>query len=392
MTHPPFLLIQGAQLHAPEPLGSQDILVAGGRIAAIAPDIDLHSPYVRRMDARGLRVVPGFLDCHVHILGGGGEGGFATRTPELRLGDAIQGGVTSVVGCLGTDGIGRSLETLVAKARSLEEQGLHTRLLTGSYGVPPVTLTGSVERDLMLIDLFVGVGELAISDNRSSQPTRAELARVAAQARRGGMLAGKAGIVNLHLGDGPGGLDPIFDLVATTELPITQFLPTHVNRNPHLFQQAIRFGREGGCVDITTSGVPYFYETGTVPPARALRLLLEAGVPSGNVTFSSDGQGSLPLFGAGGVLEGLEVGSVQSLHATFAEAVLQEGVPLEAALRAITANPARIFKEKDRGRLAVGCMADLVFLDAANLAVHTVLAAGRTLMENGVACVRGNYE
>lgn len=392
MNDTPLLLIQGAQVYAPEFLGVQDILVAGGRIAALAPRMEPPAEHARRMDGRGLLVVPGFIDAHVHILGGGGEGGFASRTPELRLGDAFQAGITTVVGCLGTDGVGRSLETLLAKARGLEEQGLHTCLLTGSYGVPPITLTGSVERDLILIDKIIGVGELAISDNRSSQPTLAELARIAGEARRGGLLSGKAGIVNIHLGDAPGGMDPLFELVATTGIPITQFLPTHVNRNPAVFDQALRFAAQGGFVDITTSGVPQFYENGTVLPARALRLLLEGGAPGGNVTFSSDGQGSLPRFAGDGTLDGLDVGTVHSLHTAFRDAVLVEGLPLEAALRAVTRNPARAMKLADRGRVEVGCAADLVFLHPEDLSVHTVLGGGRILVENGVQKVRGNFE
>lgn len=392
MTQPALLLIKGADVQAPGPLGVLDILIAGNRIAAIAPDLNLPSHLVRVVDGRGLVAAPGFIDNHVHLLGGGGEGSFCTRTPELRLGDAIKAGVTAVVGCLGTDGVGRSLASLVAKARSLEEQGLKTYLYTGSYGIPPVTLTGSVERDLILIDKFIGVGEVAISDHRSSQPTQAELARLAGDARRGGMLAGKAGVLNIHLGDGPRGLEPLMQLVRETELPITQFFPTHINRNARVFEQAIPYTQAGGFVDITTSGVPQFYETGTIPPAEALRRLLEAGVPQGQVTFSSDGQGSLPDFAADGTLTGLSVGSVQSLHDVFCDAVFKEGLSLEVALRAITANPARILKLRDRGGLAEGLAGDVVLLDKDSLAVRTVIAGGRLMMEDGIQLVRGNYE
>jgi len=392
MTQPALVLIKAAEVHTPKPIGVCDILIAGNRIAAIAPDISLPRHLVRLVDGRGLVAAPGFIDNHVHILGGGGEGSFCTRTPELRLGDAICAGITTVVGCLGTDGVGRSLASLVAKARSLEEQGLKTYLYTGSYGVPPVTLTGSVERDLILIDKFIGVGEVAISDHRSSQPTQAELARMAGDARRGGMLAGKAGVLNIHLGDGPRGLDPLMELVRDTELPITQFFPTHINRNARVFEQAIPYTQAGGFVDITTSGVPRFYETGTIPPAEALRRLLEAGVPQGQVTFSSDGQGSLPDFAADGSLAGLSVGSVQSLHEVFCDAVFKEGLSLEVALRAITVNPASILKLRDRGALAEGLAGDVVLLDKNSLAVRTVIAGGRLMMEDGIQLVRGNYE
>ena len=52
---------------------------------------------------------------------------------------------------------------------------------------------------------MIGIGELALSDHRSSQPTRDELLRIASDAHVAGMISGKAGIVHLHLGDGERG-------------------------------------------------------------------------------------------------------------------------------------------------------------------------------------------
>ena len=77
-------LIRGAEVFAPDPLGSKDLLVAGERIVALAsPDeLQLKGAQVLEIDGRGLRVIPGLVDSHVHILGGGGEGGPATRAPS----------------------------------------------------------------------------------------------------------------------------------------------------------------------------------------------------------------------------------------------------------------------------------------------------------------------
>ncbi len=243
------LVIKNADVYAPAPSGRADILVAGGRIVRVEPNIQLPSSYAENFDASALLAVPGFIDSHVHMTGGGGEGGYATRTPELLLSDAVRGGVTTVVGCLGTDGVTRSSENLLAKARGLEVEGISTFVYTGYYAVPVRTMTGSIERDLLLIDKVIGVGEVAISDHRSTQPTFDELARVAAEARRGGILSGKAGVVNVHVGDGRRGLALLRRIVAETEIPITQFVPTHINRNPHLFEEGITFAKEGGLVD-----------------------------------------------------------------------------------------------------------------------------------------------
>ncbi|HOC18990.1 MAG TPA: beta-aspartyl-peptidase [Vicinamibacterales bacterium] len=386
------LLLKNAEVFDPEPRGRADILVAGGRIERVAPGLSLPADLCDVVDAGPSFVVPGFIDCHVHVLGGGGEGGYATRTPELRLSDAVEGGVTTVVGCLGTDGVTRSLPALLAKARGLEEEGLTTFIYSGHYAVPLQAMTGSIERDLLLVDKVIGAGEVAVSDHRSTQPTFDELARLAAEARRGGILSGKAGVVNVHLGDGPRGLALLRRLVEETEIPASQFLPTHMNRNPRLFEEAVAWVAGGGLADFTTSTVPAFVEEGEVKAALALRRMMEAGAPVANLTFSSDGQGSLPRFDGEGRLVGLDVGRVTSLFASVREAVLEHGVALPTALALITSNPARILKLRGKGRVAEGADADLVLLDPHALAVTGVIARGRWLMRDGEPLVRGTFE
>ena len=357
------LLLKNADIYTPAAIGRTDILVAGGRILRVEPDIQIPASYCECVDATHLIAVPGFIDGHVHIMGGGGEGGYATRTPELALSDAIRGGVTTIVGCLGTDGITRTLAGLLAKARGLDEEGISTFIYTGHYAVPVQTLTGSIERDLLFIDKIIGVGEVALSDHRSSQPTFEEFARVAAEARRAGILSGKAGVVNVHVGDGRRGLSVLRRIIEETEIPATQFLPTHINRNPTLFQEGIAYAKAGGLVDFTTSTVPAFLEEGEVKSSTGLRTMIEAGVDSANITFTSDGQGSLPDFDAQGRLRRLDVGRVTSLFAEVRDAVLLEHVPLGTALQVITSNPARILKLRGKGVVAPGADADLVLLD-----------------------------
>lgn len=388
----PLLLLQGAQVFAPGPLGTQDLLIGGGRILGLGPGLEVPRGLVEVVDARGLLAVPGFIDGHVHLQGAGGEGGFHTRTPELMLGEALAAGVTSVVGCLGTDHLTRSLAGLLAKARALEAEGLSTWILTGAYAVPPPTLTGSVEQDLLLIDKVIGVGEVAISDPRSTQPTLEALARVAAEALRGGLLAGKAGVVNLHLGDGKVGLDPLFHLLDTTDLPPRLFWPTHINRNPRLFEQGLAYARKGGVVDFTTSTVPAFLEAGEVACAVGLKRMLEAGIAPEQITFTSDGQGSLPAFDGQGCRCGLAVGRMASLHEALRASVREQGVPLEVALQVVTTTPASVLRLPGKGRLAEGFDADLLLLAPDSLEIHTVVARGRRMVSEGRALAKGTYE
>lgn len=386
------LLIKNADVFAPEPGGRCDLLIGGGKILRMEPDIRIPRRYCEVVDARNLKAVPGFIDGHVHIMGGGGEGGFATRTPDLPLTDAIQGGVTTVVGCLGTDGHTRNMAGLLAKAKGLEEEGLSTFVYSGSYGLPLRTLMPSLEEDLLFIDKVIGAGEVALSDHRSSQPTFEAFAQVVAMARRGGMLSGKAGIVNVHLGDGPRGLEFLRRVLAETELSATQMLPTHINRNPRLFEEGLAYAKAGGLVDFTTSTLPSYLEGGEIPCAKALRRMLEAGVDPDRITFTSDGQGSLPDWDRSGRLQDISVGRVTSLFQAVRQAVLEEGIPLETALRVITANPARILKLRAKGRLAPGLDADLVLLDPVNLEIRTVVAKGRLLMKSGRLLAKGLFQ
>ena len=135
-------------------------------------------------------ICPGFIDQHIHIIGGGGEGGLASRIPEIMLSKIVSAGITTVVGVLGFDSITRSLKGLLAKARALEEEGLNTFIYTGSYEVPTPTITGSVMSDVSLVDKVIGVGEIAISDHRSSI-RQGYLKKIANEARIG--IAGEKG-------------------------------------------------------------------------------------------------------------------------------------------------------------------------------------------------------
>lgn len=387
-------LIQGASLYAPEPLGPKDVLTAGSRILKIADEIPAVKDYdVQVIDGRGMLLFPGFIDSHVHILGGGGEGSYHTRTPEIMLTDITSGGVTTVVGCLGTDGTTRNMASLLAKARGLEEEGITAYIYTGSYQVPVRTLTGSIMDDLILIDKVVGCGEIAISDHRSSQPSREEFARIVGDTRVGGILSGKAGLVNIHMGDGDRMLSYLRYVAEETEIPPSNMLPTHINRSTRLLQDGINYAATlGGYVDLTTSSDPDFLEEDEVKASTGLRLMLEQGVPKKQITFSSDGQGSIPIFGRDGTFLGLGVGRVTSLYREVRDAILQEKVDITTALLPVTTNPADLLKLPSKGRIAAGCDADLVLVDKDTLQIHTVLAKGRLMVQEGLPVVKGTFE
>ncbi len=382
-------LIQNADLHRPEPVGRKDLLIAGEKIVRIDDRIDVPASWdIAVIDAAGRIVCPGLVDLHVHLLGGGGEGGFGSRTPEIVLSRITRAGVTTVVGCLGTDDVTRRPETLLAKALQLEAEGISARIYTGSYQFPLATITGSVRKDIALIDPVIGVGEIAVSDHRSAAPTRAELGRAAAEARVGGMIGGKAGLVHLHMGDGETGLDPVFDLVKQTDIPIGQFLPTHVNRNARLFDQALAFARAGGNIDLTVMGESSEFPGGV---ADALTRAKESGVDFLRLSLSSDSNGSMPVFDDGGNLVRLAVADIASLHREFCRLV-DSGFTFSEVLPLVTKIPARrVGLAHRKGGLFVGADADLLFLDP-DLAVDTVIARGRVMVLGGRTVVKGTFE
>ena len=211
---------------------------------------------------------------------------------------------------------------------------------------------------------------------------------LAEHARVGGMLGGKAGIVNIHLGDARNPFQPLYDATEKSMLKLTQFLPTHCNRNDYTLEDAKEYGKKGGYVDITTSSYPYFPEY-EVKPSKAVQMLVDAGVPLENITFTSDACGSLPGFDANGNLVKLEMGLPS---ANFRELIdmVNEGMPLEKALKVLTSNPANILKLKYKGTLKSGNDADLVFLEGNK--IHHVMAMGEFMMKDKKILKKGSYE
>lgn len=383
-----FTLIKGGTVYTPQKLGKKDILLVGNTIAHIADTIELPVAFAGQIiSAKDKCVAPGFIDLHVHIAGGGGETP-KTRTPEIQLSSIIKAGVTTVVGCLGTDNVTRTPESLLAKAIQLDEEGISSYIYTGSYQIPLDTISGSARKDIALIPKVIGVGELAISDHRSSQPSYEELCRIAAEARVGGMIGGKAGLVHLHVGDGKAGLDLIMRIVQETEIPADQFLPTHVNRNARLLAQAFELARLGGNIDLTAEAPELKF---LQPISEVISQALENGVTLEQLTISSDSNGSMPTFDAGGRLIGMTVGDIRNLYEQWKKLV-EAGFSLEDALTLITSNPAKrtgIFAKK--GSLEIGKDADLLIFDE-NLEIDTVIARGQIMARHGEVLIKGSFE
>jgi beta-aspartyl-dipeptidase (metallo-type) len=384
-------LISQGEIYSPNPLGIKDILIAGEKIIALEEPghINIQGIDFQKIDATGKKIIPGIIDAHVHLLGGGGEGGPSTRAPEINLSQIISHGVTTVVGCLGTDGTTRHVESLLAKARALETEGITAFIYTGSYQVPSITITGNVRSDLVLVDKVIGV-KVALSDHRSSQPTFKQIAQLAAECRVGGMLGGKAGILHIHVGHGERGLDYLFRLVKETEIPITQIIPTHVNRK-NLLEVAVQFALMGGHIDLTANEEPPSGTTILLPTKEAIRYCLAREVPIERITMSSDSNGSLPRFDDRGNLEGLTVATQRPLKNEFQALVREEILDLSQAAKIFSSNVADFLKLGKKGRIMVDYDADLVLLDE-NIEITDVLARGKRMFGAGRILVKGTFE
>jgi beta-aspartyl-dipeptidase (metallo-type) len=335
------LVVANGELFTPAPRGRATIVVAGGRIERIG-DVDASAFAPEVIDATDCIVTPGLIDCHIHLIGGSGEKGFASATPGISAQELFAGGTTTVVGLLGTDTTTKTLPALLAKVKGLRDEGLNARMWTGGYDAR--SLTGCVRDDIVLIEEIIGAGEIAIADRRGTHYDARTLARLASDCYIAGTLTGKAGVLHLHTGELPERLSIVRE-VLDFGVPAASLHPTHVNRNEELFREAIELTRRGVAIDldVVEENLPHWWRL--FDGDRSL------------VTISTDA----PIGRVGALLD-----AVRSL-------------PLEESLPLATSNPARVLKLHDVGELAEGRRADLLLLDRKTLKLRRVIAGGRVV-------------
>ena len=362
--------------------GLKNILVASDKIEKIF-DGDSNYTVDEVYDAEGKTLIPGLIDQHIHITGGGGEGGFNTRVPEIGLSKLIEAGITTVVGLLGTDSETRSVENLVAKSLALTKEGIKTYSLTGSYAYPSPTITGSVKTDIVFVDQLIGV-KIAANDHRDSCLDYKELQRIGAEARVAGMISDKSGHVTIHMGGGKFYFDQINDALEHSNLPITIFRPTHVNRDKKLYEEALDFAERGGYIDLTSGMNKYMADS------KAYQLAKERNVLD-RITFSSDGFGSWSNYDEEGNLVEIGYSPVNTGMKAIRE-IVESGEKLEEAIKPFTSNVAKVLKlDKEVGFVKEGYIANLVLLNE-DLKIETVISQGQIMMNNGEILRKGTYE
>jgi beta-aspartyl-dipeptidase (metallo-type) len=365
-----FIVVRAGEIYSPRPIGRSDLLIAADKIVRIG-DVDTRALErcglgVEIVEAENCLVAPGFIDPHEHLLGGSGEKGWASQTPEIALSEVVAGGITTVVGCLGTDTTTKTMPGLLAKAKAFNEEGITAYIYSGGYNVPPVTLTGSVRTDMLLVPEVIGAGEIAISDARSTEPTDGELARLVRDAYVGGLLTGKSGVTHFHVGSGKNRLRSVRNLLDEYDIEPCSLYPTHMDRSEELMLEAIELSHRGVTVDIDTVD-------GELP--RWISFYLDRGGNPSHVTVSSDAATNSP----------------SAVWDQIRTCVLQHGIPLETLLPTVTSNSASILKLPSKGHLSEGASADVVVLQKESLEIVEVIARGRRFVRNGQLAFRESF-
>ena len=320
----------------------------------------------------------------MHITGGGGEAGYHSRTPEITLSQIVKYGTTTLVGVLGTDSVTRSLENLYSKAKALEFEGISTFIHTGSYASPCVTFTGDIAKDLILIDKVIGV-KIALTDNRGSYISKEELIKILSKIRIGGMVSKKGGVLHMHMGGLSEKFDNVFKVIKDYEFPVHYFSPTHCARTKDLFNEALKFQKMGGNIDITSGGSKF------APLHEVVACGLENGLNLERLTMSSDGNGSVPKFNENSELVGYGCASCASNLEVLQALVRNKILKIEDTLALMSKNVARYLNLSQKGEIKVGNDADLCVFDE-ELNLYDVIAKGEFCVKDEKVVKKGFFE
>lgn len=385
-------LLRNARLMPGELSGSKDdvrdILIAGGKIAAVDKKIEL-GIRVEEIDAGGRRVLPGLVDGHVHFIGAAGDEGYTSKTPEIFLSHFMRAGVTTAVGCLGFGRGCESVEQLYTKAQTLRSEGLSAFIYSGAFRVPSPCITESTATDIAMLPWVIGV-KIAIADGCSSQPTVTEFARIASEAWAAGMQSGKSGVMQVHVGHHGDPFSWLWEVQKASGVPITQFIPTHCNWSKDLVEMAANHAKTGGAVDYSTILDTDRGSLTSVAASKAVMHALNAGAPISNLTMSSDGNVGMPIRDENRIQHGLYLERVGSLWHEVT-ALVGMGLSLEEAASLASKNPALRLGLHSKGALKPGYDADILVISD-DLKIDWVFAGGRVGLQEGVPGIFSHFE
>ncbi|MCC7319663.1 MAG: amidohydrolase family protein [Rubellimicrobium sp.] len=347
-------LMLGGDLAQPV-LDADSLLLDGGTIARIgrAADMPAPGPGDRVIDAQGCAVCPGLIDNHVHTV----AGDWTPRQNQLGwIESTMHGGVTTIISAGEAHYPGRPRDPVGVKALAIAAQRSFAAFRPGGVKViagAPVPEEGLTEDDFreMAAAGVTVVGELGLGKVKDGPTGRLMLG----WARRYGMTTMTHTGGPSIPGSGLIGADVVLEADAD--------VVAHVNGGPTALPDAeiLRICRDGTrALEIVHNG-----------NLRTGLMVLEwarGNDALGRVTMGTDGpagSGVQPL----GILR------------TITHLASLGRVAPELVFCLATGNNARVRRLHDRGLIAVGRAADLVFLDKAEG------SAGATVLE---AVAEGN--
>jgi N-acetylglucosamine-6-phosphate deacetylase len=390
----PPLILSADRVFTPfEEIPGGAVIIEGARIAAVGRRDALRAPTgAREIHARGMTAVPGFVDVHIH---GAGGHDVMTATPEALAGIALRAarhGTTSLVATTVTasaDATSRSLEGIARFVHGQRAERADT------------PQNGGLAAEILGIHLE---GPFLSAARRGVHPTE-WLAPPSTDALRRFLAAadGCAKILTLAP-ELPGALECVEAARAAglvvalghtdaTYAEAQAALARGARHAVHVFNAMRPFShRETGVLGAVLTDARMTAEViadGIHVDAPAIRLLLAAkgfenvllvsdanaatGMPDGHYRL-----GDIEVTVAGGVCrnaEGRLAGSTLTLDRAVRN-VFALGVPLGAALRMATFNPARLLGiEAKKGVLVAGADADIVLLNS-ELQVTGVMTLG----------------
>jgi beta-aspartyl-dipeptidase (metallo-type) len=382
-----FKLIKGGKVFSPDNLGFKDLLIVNDTILVIKEKILIEEiPWnVEIYDASNRIILPGIIDSHIHIIGAGGAGGLNSRNKEIDIEQIIDAGVTTVVGCLGFDRTSRTLRNLLLKAKALEELGLTAYILSGSYSLPSLTLTGSIEEDLILIDKVIGV-KLALGETLANWPDTRDIQNLLAECLRGGHLSGKPGFLQIHLGSNGYVWKKSFSrILKDSQIPFSRVIFTHANRSLETLNEFAEYVEEGGYIDLTTSYTPE-EKPGSLSVLESIQWLVSKNISLDRVTLSSDSNATRILPD-----KSLKYLPVRTIFEVTRKLCGSGIISMDKAIGLVTKNPAYVIGcSRNKGSLEVGKDADLIILNK-DFELEAVLVKGTWAKKMGVTLIKDPF-
>jgi beta-aspartyl-dipeptidase (metallo-type) len=226
----------------------------------------------------------------------------------------------------------------------------------------------NVREDMMFIDEVIGAGEIAIADERATEPVIHELARVVTDTYIGGRLSKKAGVTHFHVGPGKRRMKCLEELISCDQYEIDPcwLYPTHVARTAALMRDAIGLTKQGCHVDIDVQEEDL---------AKWITFYVDHGGDLTKLTVSSDASQKGP----------------DTFFEQIRKCARGRRLPLAKLLALVTKNTAKVLGLSNKGQLKVGADGDIVVMEKDGFDLVHVLAHGKRMVSDGTVAVTEEF-